>query len=93
MRRRRTSGRVLAPRELSFDVHDWRGEAYVVRAVSGAAAAKAYRCPGCDHEISPGRPHRVVWPSSATGAADRRHWHTACWEARHSRGIARGRQM
>ena len=40
-------------------------------------AVKAYRCPGCDHEIPPGLGHEVVVPRDAP--EDRRHWHTSCW--------------
>ena len=63
---------------------------WVVRAVTGAAAGKTYRCPGCDHEVTPGTPHLVVWPGvpeygSGGGVADRRHWHTPCWNARSRR--------
>jgi hypothetical protein len=57
-------------------------EEWVVRPVTGQAATKAYRCPGCDHLIAAGQPHVVVWPV-AWVAGDpielRRHWHTACW--------------
>jgi hypothetical protein len=49
--------------------------------MAGAAAQKAYRCPGCDQEIYPGVAHVVVWPEHA-GADNRRHWHTVCWERR-----------
>ncbi|TAK70712.1 MAG: hypothetical protein EPO13_02275 [Actinomycetota bacterium] len=59
---------------------------WVVRPVSGAAAAKVYRCPGCDHEIAVGVPHVVAWPADRPdGAQLRRHWHTPCWSARHRR--------
>lgn len=55
----------------------------VVRPVSGAAATKSYRCPGCDQQIPPGTPHVVAWPDGAFGGpADRRHWHSPCWSAR-----------
>ena len=69
----------------------WAGErveegpdgVWMVRPVTGAGATKRYRCPGCDHELHPGTPHVVAWPAEGPGAvADRRHWHTACWEAR-----------
>jgi hypothetical protein len=65
---------------------DGRGD-WIVRQVTGAAANKTYRCPGCDHEIPPGTPHLVAWPSvpeygSGGGVGERRHWHTACWNAR-----------
>ncbi|MDT0341397.1 ATP/GTP-binding protein [Streptomyces sp. DSM 44938] len=63
----------------------WQGEDWVVRRITGTAAAKHYRCPGCDQEIPPGVPHVVTWPS--LGAVDdRRHWHGPCWNARDRRG-------
>ncbi|GAA3144504.1 hypothetical protein GCM10010521_34260 [Streptomyces rameus] len=55
----------------------WQGENWVVRLVAGASG-KAYRCPGCDHEIAPGVPHVVVWLEEG-GIDERRHWHKACW--------------
>ncbi|HEX4724300.1 MAG TPA: hypothetical protein VH333_17415 [Pseudonocardiaceae bacterium] len=60
---------------------------WLVRQVTGAQATKTYRCPGCDHEIKPGVPHLVVWPAAEHGSvADRRHWHSGCWQARGRRG-------
>ncbi|GAA2163390.1 ATP/GTP-binding protein [Actinomadura napierensis] len=60
---------------------------WIVRSITGAAAVKAYRCPGCDHEIPPGVPHVVAWPAGDRGGADdRRHWHSPCWNARARRG-------
>jgi hypothetical protein len=58
-----------------------------VRPVTGAAATKAYRCPGCDQLIPPGTPHLVAWPGDDLLGADaavtsRRHWHRSCWQAR-----------
>jgi hypothetical protein len=75
------------PRESTDPVStvDWAGADYAVRPVTGAATGKTYRCPGCDHEIRPGTPHVVAWPVGDPGAAYRRHWHTACWEARDRR--------
>ncbi|MGW8379687.1 ATP/GTP-binding protein [Streptomyces sp. ODS28] len=64
---------------------EWRGEEWSVRQISGGAAAKHYRCPGCDQEIPPGVPHLVAWPAHGDGD-DRRHWHKACWNARDRRG-------
>jgi hypothetical protein len=55
---------------------------WVVRTVAPANATKPYRCPGCDHEISPGVGHVVAWPADRRGPEDRRHWHRACWQAR-----------
>jgi hypothetical protein len=60
-------------------------DGYVVRHVSGAASAKSYRCPGCDHELRPATAHVVAWPEGRPD--DRRHWHAACWAARDRRGV------
>ena len=57
-----------------------------VRTISASAAQKTYRCPGCDHEIGNGVAHVVAWPSDEWGgAAERRHWHTKCWNTREHR--------
>lgn len=65
---------------------------WVVRRITGSAATKPYRCPGCDQEIRPATPHVVAWPVEPVGALDgleqRRHWHTGCWNARDRRGPA-----
>jgi hypothetical protein len=63
-------------------VQSWPDGDWVIRPVPGAAAAKTYRCPGCDQEIWPGVAHVVVWPEQATGAEGRRHWHNSCWQRR-----------
>ncbi|MDQ1569295.1 MAG: hypothetical protein QOF96_4175 [Actinomycetota bacterium] len=52
-----------------------------VRHVQPYEARKAYRCPGCDHEIPPGTGHKVVVPLAAPEL--RRHWHTGCWSRVH----------
>ncbi|MEU9334464.1 ATP/GTP-binding protein [Streptomyces sp. NPDC048290] len=63
----------------------WQGEEWNIRHVAGSSAqGKAYRCPGCDQAIPDGVPHVVAWPQHA-GVDDRRHWHTACWNARDRR--------
>lgn len=72
------------------EVERWRGEEYVVRRVTGSAATKPYRCPGCDQLIRPATPHTVAWPVEApmfaeSGLEVRRHWHTPCWKARDRR--------
>lgn len=68
---------------------------WIVRKVSGAAAAKDYRCPGCDQVIPPATAHVVAWPAEdgERGLDHRRHWHTPCWAARDRRGprMNRGR--
>jgi hypothetical protein len=48
-----------------------------VRHVQPYEALKAYRCPGCDHEIAAGTGHKVVVP--VADPERRRHWHTGCW--------------
>jgi hypothetical protein len=76
------------------DTQSWSDGEWSVRGIPGGAATKAYRCPGCDHEIPAGVAHVVAWPADATGGtADRRHWHTGCWRARDRRtpNIQRGR--
>jgi hypothetical protein len=76
---------------------------WYVRPVTGAAATKSYRCPGCDQEIRPATAHLVVWPddgseavlsaAGGSGLGDRRHWHSVCWNARDRRAprVLRGR--
>ena len=59
------------------------GYDYEVKTVSAARATKAYRCPGCDHEIRPGVAHVVVLPVEYGDIEDRRHWHTSCWARKH----------
>mgnify|MGYP001160340924 CR=1 FL=1 len=72
------------PRAGGESTEEWRGEEWVVRRISAQAAAKYYRCPGCDQEIPPGVAHVVAW--ALLGAVeDRRHWHQACWNARDRR--------
>jgi len=67
-------------------VQTWRDGEWQVRAISGPAAVKIYRCPGCDQEIRLGVPHLVAWPADGWGdVTDRRHWHSGCWRARDRR--------
>jgi hypothetical protein len=68
----------------------FQGEEYEVRSVTGSAATKPYRCPGCDQVIRPATPHTVAWPVVApmfasSGLDERRHWHNPCWKARDRR--------
>ena len=44
---------------------------WVVRRVSGSAATKPYRCPGCDQEVRPATPHVVAWPTDDLGGLER----------------------
>jgi hypothetical protein len=91
--RRRVDAPSSAPRGGSERRDEYQGLTYAVRAVSGQAATKPYRCPGCDNEIHPGIAHVVCWPADDVSAEDRRHWHTACWGARGRRapGVQRSR--
>ena len=55
--------------------------------IAAASALKAYVCPGCSLEVSPGTAHVVTWRADGLmGEADdlaaRRHWHTHCWKIR-----------
>lgn len=59
---------------------------WLIRRISGTAATKTYRCPGCYQPITPGTPHVVAWRPSGDGT-DRRHWHSACWDRRTDRGV------
>lgn len=59
---------------------------WYVRSLTGSAATKDYRCPGCDQVIRPATPHIVAWSAEdPQGAELRRHWHTPCWSARDRR--------
>ncbi|WP_375481142.1 ATP/GTP-binding protein [uncultured Jatrophihabitans sp.] len=91
--RRREAAPLATPRGGGERREDYQGLTYAVRAVSGQAAAKPYRCPGCDQEIRAGVPHLVCWPADDVSAEDRRHWHSACWAARGRRapGVQRSR--
>jgi len=64
------------------------GSIWQVRAVRGSD--KSYRCPGCDQLILQGVVHLVVWDDehlfgAESAVADRRHWHSSCWQARDRR--------
>ena len=56
---------------------------WVVRKLSGSAATKPYRCPGCDQLIPMATPHTVAWLDG--DEEGRRHWHNACWAKRNNR--------
>jgi hypothetical protein len=58
-------------------------EAVEVRFVQPYEATKTYVCPGCTRDIPPGTFHVVAVPREAPDL--RRHWHRACWDARHRR--------
>lgn len=65
----------------SFPDGDW-----YVRTITGAAAVKAYRCPGCQQLIPPGTAHVVAWRADRhDGEEHRRHWHSPCWTNRGTR--------
>ena len=54
---------------------------------------KEYRCPGCQQIIASGTPHIVAWTEETlwgaqAGLEARRHWHSACWRARDTRGYS-----
>jgi hypothetical protein len=89
-RRHRRRPEVTAPlgSGTSTRIDQKRGEDWYVRPVTGAAATRTYRCPGCQQSIRPSTPHLVVWPvepsllavsAGESGLAERRHWHQGCW--------------
>ena len=67
----------MSPSAYDTAGHAGADDALDVRHVQPYQAVKAYRCPGCDHEIPPGLGHEVVVPRDAP--EDRRHWHSSCW--------------
>lgn len=75
-------------------IERYDGRDFEVRRVTGSAATRAYRCPGCGQTIRPATPHVVAWPvvpslqtalADGEGVDERRHWHSACWAARDRR--------
>lgn len=62
---------------------------WVVQKLRGSD--REYRCPGCDQLVAAGTPHVVAWRTDGLfgdAVDDRRHWHSACWDARARRGPA-----
>jgi hypothetical protein len=60
---------------------------WMVRAITASRAEKSYTCPGCFRAVPPGVAHLVVWSQDhifgeAAGLAERRHWHSNCWNSR-----------
>lgn len=60
---------------------------WMVRSMTARNAAKTYICPECSTAVLPGVAHLVVWKDdhlfgAAAGLAERRHWHTNCWNSR-----------
>jgi hypothetical protein len=86
-RRRDDEARPLGPSYASRVTQTHADGQWTVQRVSGAGAAKEYRCPGCNQVIAVGTPHVVAFPADdPRGVDDRRHWHTPCWDARQRRG-------
>jgi hypothetical protein len=85
--RRRTDHRPLAAGGVGETTTEpYAGSLWTVSRVSGVRATRAYRCPGCQQQITVGTPHVVAWPAEGVGGlGDRRHWHTACWSRRDAR--------
>jgi len=83
---RRNKDKKTKKEDKSFDVNrlmgiekseSWNDGDWIVRRVTGSAATKPYRCPGCDQEIRTATPHTVAYLIGQL--EDRRHWHTPCW--------------
>jgi hypothetical protein len=81
-RRREDEPRPLRTEGIPVTVSGADGD-WQMRMVSGDAAVKTYRCPGCQQEIQPGVPHVVAWRPGEPEL--RRHWHRPCWQARDRR--------
>ena len=91
---RRSAKRPWAAEHPELDLDRVRGGRRTERAgdgewtvVSVGGGEKSYVCPGCRQDVAPGTAHVVAWANdSLLGAdaalADRRHWHTACWQNR-----------
>jgi hypothetical protein len=91
-RRRPDEVRDLGPAYASRTVETHPDGEWIVQRVTGSAATKPYRCPGCDQEIRPATPHVVAFPAEdPKGLEHRRHWHTPCWGARDRRTPRQGR--
>lgn len=59
-----------------------RGDDWTVQNIR--SSDKAYRCPGCNHDIPAGQSHVVAWAQDSlfgreAALSARRHWHTRCW--------------
>jgi hypothetical protein len=93
-RRQRAEERAGAASRAHERVEEAADGEWHVRRVTGSAAGKTYRCPGCDQAIAGSIAHVVAWPADRPeGAEHRRHWHTPCWAARANRAanLQRGR--
>ena len=71
-------------------VHDEPDGSWVVQRVRGNDSGKSYTCPGCHQSLPAAIDHTVAWRSEdefavASGVSFRRHWHTACFNARRRR--------
>lgn len=94
---RRSSKRPYATEHVPLDLERVRGGRSSESAADGewtvqrvGGTDRTFRCPGCDQVIAAGTPHLVAWQADglfgAQAALDaRRHWHSACWEARSRR--------
>lgn len=61
------------------------GAEWTVQQIRSERAQKPYRCPGCGREVGVGVAHVAVWRADSvlgdeSALADRRHWHTPCWQ-------------
>lgn len=60
---------------------------WMVQSMPADSAAKTYSCPGCGLTVAVRTAHVVVWPrepglGASSAVAERRHWHTSCWQRR-----------
>lgn len=93
---RRSNKWAREKRELSLSlnslrrVHEEPDGQWVVQQVRGTDSGKTYVCPGCSQLLPAATDHTVAWRSEneyavGGGVSCRRHWHTACFNARRRR--------
>ena len=91
---RRSSKRPYAADHVPLDVDRATGGRRSESAADGEwvvqrirSSDKAYVCPACRQEVTPGTAHVVAWRTDGFGGPEagldaRRHWHTSCWQRR-----------
>lgn len=82
----RATGAAPVDRGPVLDEVEFQGQALAARQVRGNDSGRSYLCPGCQQDVAAATPHTVAWPTASMhGVENRRHWHTACWQARDRR--------
>lgn len=95
MARRRSRKRPYGQEHPELDVDRARGGRYVEEGPDGTSwtvqrvlrSEKSYTCPGCHQTIPSGLAHVVAFANDhlfgpEAALAERRHWHSGCWQRR-----------